>query len=247
MEAATQRSQLSGEKAQRIVDAMRASRRAARRRRLDVRPRRARGRRLPRAVALLLRLQGAAARRGRQARHRAAARRAGRAAGRRVERRRTSSRCSARRWRRCCATTPSSSRCPSRSSRCRAATPRSRPSTPSWCAARASTSPRVLARQAGRGRPAPARRARGDRRDPLRPRRRPGAADAGRAGPRPPRDRGRGHPRGRGADRLARARARPGRLRRRLLARQRDARDRAVATRREPRRPCGAGSGWLST
>ncbi len=72
VEAASPSRELSGEKAQRIIDAMRASVGAARRDRLDVRPRRARGRRLARAAALLLRHQGAAARRGRAARLRPA-------------------------------------------------------------------------------------------------------------------------------------------------------------------------------
>ena len=79
MEAATKERELSGEKAQRIVDAMRDSV-APRRRRLDLRARRSRGRRQPRPAPLLLRDQGAAAGRGGPARRRAAGRPARRAA-----------------------------------------------------------------------------------------------------------------------------------------------------------------------
>ena len=87
------------------------------------------------------------------------------------------------RSRTCVETTPSSSRWSSSCSRCRGATPRSPPSSPSCAAHARGTSPTLLRRQAGRGRAAPARRARGGRRRAVLARRRARAADARRARP----------------------------------------------------------------
>ena len=119
-----------GDKAQRIVDAMRRAS-PARRRGLDVRPRRARGRRLARAAALLLRHQGAAARRGRAARLRPADGGARAAAGRRAQTADDFIDLLAQPQETGRARTPSSSRSSSSCSRSRGATPTSPPSTPS--------------------------------------------------------------------------------------------------------------------
>ena len=133
---------IDGEKAQRIVEAMRSSvaRRGVAGSTFDHVAREAR--RLARAAALLLRDQGAAARRGRAPRLRGAHGRARRAARAGARAPTTSSTRSSRRSRRYVARGARVHHASSSSSsRSRGATRRSPASSPSCCAARASTSP----------------------------------------------------------------------------------------------------------
>ena len=142
VEAASRQRPIEGEKAaaHRRRDAR--ERRAARRRRLDVRPRRARGAGLARAAALLLRHEGAPARRGRPPRLRPAhgrastpSSRAPRSADDVLDGARPVAQGDGRRR-------PDVHHADLRAvQRSRGATRRSRPSSPSCCAARASTWP----------------------------------------------------------------------------------------------------------